>query len=217
MPDLPSVPRHLVICSHPSPHGFGHKVLDTYVRTVEAQGQDVTVRDLYAMGFDPVLRLEEHPRAGPWLPSPDVAAECDLIRPASIVVLIYPIWYGLPPAMLKGYVERVLGAGLSYGQLHDRIGQPFLIGKSLLSFSTSALPLAWLDQQGQLFALREIFDVYLWRGFGMARSEHIMLDGIIPGMSSHEAEGHLRQVRETAEQTCARLAGFPPASVPFEA
>ena len=44
-----------------------------------------------------------------------------------------------------------------------------------------------------------------------------MLDGIIPGMSSHEAEGHLRQVRETAEQTCARLAGFPPASVPFEA
>lgn len=217
MSDVRHPLRHLVVCAHPSPAGFGHAVLDTYVRTVHDHGQQATVRDLYALGFDPVLRFEEQPRGGQWTPSPDVATELAFVTDADIVVLIYPIWYGLPPAILKGYVERVLGANYSWRQLHDREGQAALAGKPLLSFSTSGLPLAWLEDQSQVLALREIFDVYLWRGFGMKQSEHVMLDGIVPNMNRVNTEAHLRRVHDTAARTCTLLAGGQSSQPSFEA
>ena len=123
----------------------------------------VIVRDLYAIDFDPVLKADERPDAPHWSPSGDVAVELEFLRQADILVLVYPIWYGLPPAILKGYVDRVLGANYSFHRFRDQAGQASLVGKPLLSFSTSGTPLAWLHERSQVLALREIFDVYLWR------------------------------------------------------
>src|SRR3546814_17125900 len=64
---------------------------------------------------------------------PDVAEEVRLISGASVFVLIYPIWFGTPPAMLKGYVERVLGTGFSYRDVRENQENALLTGAHLLS------------------------------------------------------------------------------------
>ncbi len=204
--DPASPPRHLVVYANPLSTSFDHAIMENYCAEVERLGQESTVRDLYAMGFDPVLKAHERAADTRWGPSPDVAAELELIRQCDTVVLIYPIWFGLPPAILKGYVDRVLGAGLSFHHLQAQRGQPALIGKFLLSFSTSGTALEWLQERGQVLSLREIFDVYLWRSFGMRQSEHIMIDEIVPNMSSAHARQQLNRVRGAAERMCTILA-----------
>lgn len=198
--------RHALVYVNPSPNSFDHAIVDTYRAEAAKRGQEVVVRDLYGLQFDPVLRAEERPLHGAWTPSPDVATELEILGSSDILVLVYPIWFGMPPAMLKGYVDRVLGAGYSFRDVHDRVGQDVLKHKPLLSFSTSGTSRPWLDEQGQVMSIREVFDAYLWRGFGMKQSEHIMIDSVVPNLSDLYAREQLERVRETAERTCSMLA-----------
>lgn len=198
--------NHLLVLANPAADGFDHAIAAAYAQEVERLHQSVQVRDLYALGFDPVLRADERPTEPGWSPSPDVAAELDLVRQCDILVLIYPIWFGLPPAMLKGYVERVLGAGYSFRDLQAATGQPPVAGKPLLSFSTSGASLPWLHEQGQVLSLKDIFDVYLWRGLGMSQADHVRTDSVVPGMNAAYATEQLERVRQAAEKACANLA-----------
>ncbi|MEO8374086.1 MAG: NAD(P)H-dependent oxidoreductase [Sphingomonas bacterium] len=199
-------PTHLVVCANPSPTSFDHAIVAAYVEAATECHQEVVVRDLYALGFDPVLKVAERPLHSDWSPAPDVAVELDHLANCDILVLVYPIWFALPPAILVGYVDRVLGAGYSFRDLHDQVGQAPLRGKPLLSFSTSGSSQAWLNEQGQALSLREIFDVYLWRGFGMKQSEHIMIDSIVPNLSQTYAAEQLERVRATAVRACSMIA-----------
>lgn len=200
----PNPARHLIVFTHPGTDSFGHRVVEAYRAAVHAEGQEVFVRDLYALGFDPVLKDAERPPLR-MAPARDVQTELDLLASASVLVLIYPIWFGLPPAMLKGYVDRVLGSDYTIGDLQDRRGQHVLQGKPLLSFSTSGASFGWLDQNEQVLSLRKIFDAYLWQGFGMMRSEHVRLDEVTSAMTVADAEAKLAEVAAAARRTCALL------------
>jgi NAD(P)H dehydrogenase (quinone) len=212
-----SAPQHLIIFASPNARSFDHAIVDAYAEVVAAHGQGVILRDLYALNFDPVLREWEKPRDEHWVPAPDVARELDYLEAASIIVLVYPIWFGMPPAILKGYVDRVLGANYSFHDMHDRKGQARLAGKPLLSFSTSGLPEAWLRQQEQTDAIRAGLDLYLWRGFAMKQSEHIHLDNVTREISSSDAAAKLMEVREVAKRYCAEFAGTLYGEQPCEA
>src|SRR3546814_20753005 len=89
---------------------------------------------------------------------PDVAEEVRLISGASVFVLIYPIWFGTPPAMLKGYVERVLGTGFYYRDVRENQENALLTGAHLLSLTSSGNTKNWLNAQAQWIALRDVFD-----------------------------------------------------------
>ncbi|MDF2494413.1 NAD(P)H-dependent oxidoreductase [Sphingomonas sp.] len=203
-PDSTTIRHHLVF-ANPNRTSFDGQIVDTYVETAQRLGQDVVVRDLYAMGFDPVLRNEERPIEGDGQVAPDVATELEYLGTADILVLVYPIWFALPPAILKGYVDRVLGSNYSFRDVQQQSGHPALKGKPLLSFSTSGTSLAWLHQKGQVGSLREIFDAYLWQGLGMQQAEHIRIDSVVPGMKAEYAAEQLERVRSTVERTCAKL------------
>jgi len=126
--------RHLVILSHPVQGSFNHQIADTYCDTVREVGQEVVLRDLYAQRFDPVL---EYVGQVPELRSLDDFLE---VRRCDVLTFVYPIWFGLPPAMIKGYVDRVLGAGFQPTKEQLRADSPFLKGKRMLSITTSARP-----------------------------------------------------------------------------
>lgn len=202
----PSLFRHLLILANPSPASFDHSIAATYAGVVKDKGQGVDVRDLYAIGFDPLLKTSERPAGIDWTPAPDVAAELAFLREADVLVFVYPIWFGLPPAMLKGYVERVVGAGYTFHDVQGAVGQPTVQGKPLISFSTSGTSLPWLDSQGQVQSLKNIFDVYLWRGLAMSRAEHYRIDSVVPDMSEDYAAEQLGKVRRAAEHACTMLA-----------
>ncbi len=139
--------RHVVVLSHPNPSSFGAAVAGDYAAAVRALGHEAEIRDLYAIGFDPRLPASELPWRPGFSAGADVVAERALLADADVVALVYPLWFNAPPAMLKGYVERVFGMGFGYGP-GDGGTQPLLNGKRLLSITTSGAPDAWVDHTG---------------------------------------------------------------------
>ena len=200
------VGRHVVVLCHPDPHSFNHGVADAYCAAVRAKGQEIIFRDLYAMGFDPVLKASERPTIPGFKRSPDVEAELDTIGGSDVFVLVYPIWFGSAPAMMKGYVERVLGAGVDPQAIQKRESSELLGGKRLLSITTSAAKTLWLDEQGQESALRDVFDRYLVAGFGMHSQKHVHLGHITDQLTEHFAAQDFYEVEEQAGRTCTEVA-----------
>ncbi len=198
--------RHVVILSHPGPDSFNHSVARAYCDAVRGAGQEAVLRDLYATGFDPVLKAEERPGPAQAHLLPDVADELDVIRGSDVFVLVYPIWFGGPPAMLKGYVDRVLGAGITPRSEMDRTPTGLLGRKTLLGFTTSAASAIWLDEQGQQSALQTVLDQYLAHAFGMGASRHLHFGHVTEALTERFAEQHLQGVREAAERACAEVA-----------
>lgn len=200
-----SAHRHAVILCHPDERSFNAAVAHTYCETVRSLGQQPILRDLYRLGFDPVLKAGERSVTEPLKLSGDVAAELESIRGADVFVLVYPIWFGTPPAMIKGYVERVFGSEFSYRDVHARRPHPLLSGKHLLSITSSGSTATWLDLSGAWMSLRNVFDNYLAKAFSMASSEHLHLESVVEGMTESSGREKLDRVKSFAASICARL------------
>ena len=137
----------LIVHAHPEPQSFTAALRDQAVETFKAQGHQVQVSDLYAMGWNPVASAEdfgkrENPdylvyaleqRLGVKSGSiaPDIQAELDKLLWADLLVLNFPIFWFSAPAMLKGWIDRVLVSGVCYGgkRFYDQGG---LVGKKAL-------------------------------------------------------------------------------------
>jgi len=101
-----------VILGHPDPNSLNHAIAKTAVDTLRELGVDVRFHDLQAEGFDPLLPAAELARDA--LLPPLVAQHCAEIRQADGLILVHPNWWGQPPAILKGWVDRVLRPGVAY-------------------------------------------------------------------------------------------------------
>lgn len=195
-------PKHVVILCHPDVDSFNTAVARRYCDAVKKIGHRVVLRDLYRIGFDPVLKSRERPTSEDFELAPDVAAEIDLISGADVFVLVYPIWFGTPPAMMKGYVERVLGAGFPWGAVRQRLPHPMLADRRLLSFTSSGTSKQWLEEQGAWLSLRKLFDDYLMRAFSLASADHVHFASIVEGMAERVLNEHLQKVEEAARRVC---------------
>jgi NAD(P)H dehydrogenase (quinone) len=128
------------------------------------------------------------------------------LQGAAAFVLIYPIWFGTPPAMLKGYVERVLGAGFTHRALRNRQFNPLLSGRRLLSFTSSGTTMQWLEDEGAWMSLRTVFDGYVANAFSLVEHDHIHFPSVIQGLSQWFVNNYLDDVSDAARQICAVLA-----------
>lgn len=201
--------KHAVIVAHPNVESFTMSVARAYCEAVEANGQVATLRDLYRSGFDPVLKSADRTTGDGFVPAEDVAAELDQLAGASIFVLVYPVWFGAPPAMIKGYVERVFGAGFAEplsGVHLRRPTHPLLGGRRLLSFTSSGSTRLWLEEQGAWTSLQTLFDGYLARTFWMQSPEHVHFESIVEGIDPALVRAHLRDVAGEADRICRAVA-----------
>ncbi|MFX5252851.1 NAD(P)H-dependent oxidoreductase, partial [Acinetobacter baumannii] len=89
-----------------------------------------------------------------------------------------PIWFGMPPAIIKGYVDRVLGVAQTPSSIRDHRPDSVLVGKSFATFSSSATTRIWLDEQGQMESIRQAFDRYLMGIFGLRDAGHVHFGAI---------------------------------------
>jgi NAD(P)H dehydrogenase (quinone) len=190
-----------LVVSHPSDDSFTLAVARRFLAAVESHGQAGFIRDLYRIGFDPLLKESE--RHGEV--ATDVEAELALLDGADVIVLVYPIWFGAPPAMLKGYVDRVFGAGRAAGKVQDGAASSRLAGKQLVSLQLSGSMRAWLHEQGVMMSLRNLFERYLCEVFGLPESHSYHFDGIAQEMDERDAAFHLAKVDEAAEAVLAHV------------
>jgi putative NADPH-quinone reductase len=110
-----------VALAHPDPGSFNHALAGAVAESLSAAGHSVTLHDLYAEGFDPVLPAAEC-ASDAAIPG-DIAAWCDEIASADGIVVVHPNWWGQPPAILKGWVDRVIRPGVAYEFLEGDQGE----------------------------------------------------------------------------------------------
>ena len=194
--------KHVVILCHPEADSFNAAVAAKYCAEVEEHGQVAIMRDLYRMEFDPVLRANEQPGSPGFLESPHIAHELEIIADAVAIVLVYPIWFGTPPAMLKGYVDRVLGSDFTFRAVQARDVKSRLEGQHLLSLTSSGTSRVWLEEQGQFQSLVQVFDRYLERAFSMASTDHVHFPSIVDGLSERYFLQNMEDVRQAARKMC---------------
>jgi NAD(P)H dehydrogenase (quinone) len=116
----------LIILAHPDPASFNHALAAAAASAARARGHDVVLRDLYAEAFDPVLPACELPRDAtlpPWL-----REHCDQLAAADGIVVVHPNWWGGPPAILKGWIDRVVRPGVAYAFAEGDGGEGVPIG-----------------------------------------------------------------------------------------
>jgi NAD(P)H dehydrogenase (quinone) len=197
------VPSFLVVLGHPNPNSFNAAVAERYVETVRGLHRNAVLRDLYAIGFDPLLREAERTSNGAEGGAGDIQAELDLLGQCDVLTFIYPLWFGMPPAIIKGYIDRVLGAGFRVDDLaQSREG--VLRGKRLAVITTSGSRLTWLEEHGMWVSLRRSFDEYLKTVFGFEQCDHYHADSIADDLSAADADRILFEVGEFARSVCAR-------------
>jgi NAD(P)H dehydrogenase (quinone) len=131
-----------VILAHPEPGSFNHAIADTAVTELRLNGHTIWFHDLYAEGFDPILPGQEIP-SGAVIP-PSVAIHCEEIAAADGIVIVHPNWWGQPPAILKGWIDRVLRPGVAYkfleGDSGEGVPSGLLKAQAALVFNTSNTP-----------------------------------------------------------------------------
>ena len=108
--------RALVVIAHPCADGFSHAAAGRAVDGLRAAGHDVDTIDLYAEDFRAAMSNEErlaYDTDEPIL-DPQVAAHAELLLAAQILVFVYPTWWSGLPAILKGWLERVMVPGVGF-------------------------------------------------------------------------------------------------------
>lgn len=191
--------KHALIIAHPNPKSFTQAMASAYADALRGQGQEPLVRDLYGMDFDPRLRAEEIPGPGGFTPGRDVAAERDLLTDVGAFAFFYPVWFNAPPAILKGYLDRVFGMGFGYG-MGQGGNTPLLTGRSMISFSSSGAPKHWMVETGAWDAMRKLFDEHVGAVTGLAVLDHLHFGAIVPQITGEAVASCAEEVRRAAER-----------------
>ena len=137
----------LIVHAHPEPQSFTTALCELARETLEGQGHEVQVSDLYAMNWNPVASaadftaranpdylvyaLEQREGVKGGQLAADIQAELDKLLWADLLILNFPLYWFSVPAMLKGWIDRVLVSGVCYGgkRFYDQGG---LAGKKAL-------------------------------------------------------------------------------------
>lgn len=131
----------LIVKAHPSSLGHVHSIATTYAKAKEAQGCHVNIVDLYAPDYTCELLHFENIRE--MTPPPLQKTFEEQVTWADEIVMVHPIWWGLPPAVMKNWVDLTFWVHFAYK--YDKNGKviEMLSGKTAKIFATSGGPSWW--------------------------------------------------------------------------
>ena len=114
--------RVVVVVAHPDPNSFTHAIATTARAALTEHGHEVTVLDLYAEEFRTAMSPDERRAYHSERPLLDPVAErhAGLVKQTEAFVFVYPTWWSTMPAILKGWLERVMvpGVGFVFDERH---------------------------------------------------------------------------------------------------
>lgn len=166
----------LIIYAHPGTEGFNSRILARAKQLLDEKGEEYEVIDLYSIGYDPVLKKEEHYTAGNKRITEENLEFQNKIKQASRLLFIYPIWWGGMPAILKGFLERVFTPGFAFkyrkNKLIKSIPDKLLTDKRAVCLITSGGPKIFY---ALLLNPVKIINRFIIFGFFGARSKTIQI------------------------------------------
>jgi putative NADPH-quinone reductase len=119
--------RVLYVYCHPVPESFHGAIRARALESLRSAGHEVDLLDLYAEGFEPVLRAEER-RAYHDLARNRAGLEpyVERLTAAEALVVQFPVWCFGPPAMLKGFLDRLILPGVAFNLTDPKRVRPLL-------------------------------------------------------------------------------------------
>ncbi len=191
--------RISVILGHPDKDSFNNSIANAAVETLVNNGHEVFFHNLYEENFNPVITSQEIPK-GAYL---DRAIEehCSEISKAEGIVIVHPNWWGQPPAILKGWVDRVIRAGIAYefkeGDSGEGIPVGLLKAETALVFNTSNTP-----RERELQVFGDPLEI-LWKNcifdFCGVKNFYRKMFGVIVTSKFEERQEWLKEVRKIVD------------------
>ncbi|MGH1344603.1 MAG: NAD(P)H-dependent oxidoreductase [Nannocystales bacterium] len=134
--------RTLVLLGHPRPESLCGSIAQAYARAARYSGAESRVLNLSELSFDPLLRagFEE-----PQPLEPDLLRAREQIEWATHVTWVYPVWWGAPPALLKGFIDRAFLPGWAFNARPKGRPEGLLAGRSARLLVTMDAP-GWFDR-----------------------------------------------------------------------
>ncbi len=177
----------LIIVAHPKPDSLCQALAREFACGLTEAGHEYRLLDLYSEGFDPVLRAAELPGPAQAL-TEEVRRMQELVRTADGLVFVYPVWWGTPPALLQGWLQRVFTYGFAFevakgapqGLLRQRAQVVVTAGGPTPSDPTAAL-------------------VESLQFCGMQTVKSLVFPGIGPGIDPKIVENALKLAREAGK------------------
>lgn len=202
-----------IVYAHHEPKSFNAAMKDTAVSVLTEAEHEIKVSDLYAMNFKAVadgrdfleranpdyLKYQEEQKQAykSGKLAPDIVAEQEKLLWCDYLIMLFPMWYFSMPAIMKGWVDRVLTAGFAYGdgKWYDDGG---LKGRKAMIAVTTGSPDDWFGVDRINPEIKEIlfhinFGVLYFVGFDM-------LEPFVAWQPSHvsqkKREGYLEKYKE---------------------
>lgn len=188
------MPKHIVIIQgHPDAQSrhFGHALADEYAKGCEDGGHEVRRIEVAQLDF-PLLRTKEDFEKG--LPQDSIKQAQDAIKWADHLVILYPLWLGSMPALLKAFLEQVFRPGFAFEyQKSGGIAKKLLTGKSARIVVTMGMPAFIYRWVFFAHSLKSLKRNTLWFcGIGPIRSTLI---GSIEGLTERQRDDWLDEMR----------------------
>ncbi|CAI7726997.1 NAD(P)H-dependent oxidoreductase [Bacillus altitudinis] len=132
----------LIIYTHPHHNSLNGAFFKEILKGSEENPnvQEVRIIDLYQDKFDPVLIFNEEKKRRDMHKDPEIQEYQEKIKSADNIVFVYPIWWGRPPAMLLGFIDRMFAANFAYRQTGGLLPEGLLKGKRAVCVSTMQGP-----------------------------------------------------------------------------
>ena len=189
-----------VILAHPDHKSFNHAIARTVVEQLERNGHNISFHDLYAENFGPLLAADEIRKDA--VLSAVVKGHCEEIQQAEGIAIIHPNWWGQPPAVLKGWIDRVIRPGIAYefleGDAGEGIPKGLLTAKAAIVFNTSNT----MSEREQLTFGDPLETI--WRNciFGLCgvKTFHRRTFGVVVTSTESERKQWLDEVRVTIDK-----------------
>ncbi|MNI62590.1 hypothetical protein D3C73_1179180 [compost metagenome] len=154
----------LVIYTHPNHQSLSYAFMQEVLKGSRDNSavSDIKVLDLYEEGFDPVLVFNEQKRRRDMHTDPKLAIYREQLLWADRIVLVYPIWWGRPPAMLMGYIDQMFASGFAYKDKGGLFPEGLLKGRSVVCISVmkgpANYPLLWLGNAHKNLMRKALFN-----------------------------------------------------------
>ena len=132
----------LIVVANPNPGSLSHAMAQAARHLLYERGYKIAWHDLYAEGFDPVQPAGEPGNTS----SSDrlVEQHCSELAQADFVLVFHPNWWGQPPAIMKGWIDRVFRLETAYNYPHgvtpDGVPRGLLVARHAFVFNTSNTP-----------------------------------------------------------------------------
>ncbi|AOC96533.1 Glutathione-regulated potassium-efflux system ancillary protein KefF [Flavobacterium anhuiense] len=167
--------RHLIIYAHPNGESLNGKFKDALQGYLLQKGNEVIVRDLYELQFDPVLSLQDMEGQRKGQVEDDVRLEQEFISWAEHITFIHPIWWTGMPAVMKGYIDRVFSYGFAY-RYDQGVQKGLLKGKQAVIINTHGKSHDEYREIGMDRALRLTSDKGIYNYCGFEISQHFFFE-----------------------------------------